>query len=120
MKLTLTWIEHHNPDNWADDKNHGYSKKEKEKIIEQYDLKEYPKEYQLGVLNILASLPNPVLEGVEDDLWIEVTAHEEFEVNNIEEAKAYAENRQLELLPECEIFSVTDENNKVLFTEEDL
>ena len=97
MKFQIHWIEWHNPYNWTDD---NISENEREN----------------GIKNILDSLPNSKHTGADEDGWIEVECFDIFEAYDITRAKIKANEYEC---GDNQIFTVTDENKNILFTEED-
>lgn len=123
MKFKIYWLEYHNPMNWA---NCPELEEEREKLYaipfeeRQFDLidKIDKKIEQNGIKNITESLPTKTwqYDPNEADGWIEVECEDTFEANSIEGAKKIAS----EYSCNCEVFTVFDENDKIVFTEEDL
>lgn len=126
MKFRIYWLEYHNPLNWADCPE---LKEEREKLC-AIPLYEKPDNYfeqlneidekieQNGIKRITESLPTKSwrYDPNEADDWIEVECEDTFEANSIEKAKRIASEYDCG----CEVFTVFDENDKVVFTEEDL
>ena len=98
MKFKIHWIEWHNPYNWADDN------------ISEDKVKEN------GIKNILDNLPNSKHTASDDDGWVEIECYNTFESDDITRAKIKAHEYEC---GDNNIFTVTDEKDNRLFTEED-
>ena len=100
MKFQIGWIECHDPFNWCD-----------------VEIEDEDKQYQNGIKNILDSLPNSKVTCECDDGWVEIECLDHFEADNIEKAKEKVLNEYD--IPDG-VFTVYDENDNILFIEEDL
>ena len=94
MTFKIYWLEYHNPFNWGETEEE-------------------------GIKNICNSLPvkSWAYDVNENDGWIEVECEDTFEANSIKKAKK-------KVMDEYDIpsgvFTVFDENDERVFTEEDL
>ena len=129
MKFRICWLECHNPMNWVDWKVCEKFDKEKEKytglsLEESIRVKACEKLSELnekieqnGIKNIIEGLPTKSWQFDGNDGWIEVECEDTFEATNIEEAKKIASEYDC---GSSRVFSVFDENDEIVFTEEDL
>ena len=136
MKFRICWLEYHNPINWINNEvgdfcDEYFEKLKKLREIETAHKPLYNKLYteienllldleeKSGIQEIIETLPTKSwqYDPNEDDGWIEVKCEDTFEASSIEKAKKIASEYDC---GSSGVFGVFDENDKLVFTEEDL
>lgn len=108
MKYTIHWIEHIIPDRYCDELDICYMEVDEEDNKENYD------KVLKAILDDLP--PKSKHTGGYYDVW-EFECQDTFEANSIEEAKEITKEYEC---GQNNIFLVKDENDKRVFTEEDV
>ncbi len=124
MKFKIHWCEYHDPLNWAENADLEKRRerlisipyeKRPENFLEQLE-KLMEKIRQDGIKELHKLLPAKDIHPDDTDGWVECECEDTFEAKDIEEAKVKAIN---DYDINTQVFRVSDEKGKELFTEED-
>ena len=108
MKYEISWFDSFNTFNWADEDLVNEEGTDFDDIVNN------------GIKNLKKEFPNIVIENQDNDGWIDCVITENFIADTEEELRDKVDEILEMTGREVDVFSVTDNTGKVVFTEEDL